>query len=83
MKCLELNLIILPTAQTCRLSNIHVFGPLKKALGEQQFENDKGVERFMRNWLLTQPVLFYDAAIKNLPSRWEKCISKAENYVEK
>lgn len=63
--------------------DFHLFGPLKEALGGQRFEDDEGVEGFVRNWLLTQPASFYDAAIKNLPSRWEKCISKAGNYVEK
>jgi len=60
-----------------------LFGPLKKALGNQRFEDDEGVEKYVRNWLLTQLVSFYNARIKNLPARWEKCIFKAGNYVEK
>lgn len=29
--------------------DFHLFGPLKKALGGQQFEDDKGVEEYARN----------------------------------
>jgi len=62
--------------------DFHLFGPLKEALGGQRFKDDEGV-KYVRNRLLTQPVSFYNAGIKNLPARWEKCIFKAGNYIEK
>lgn len=61
----------------------HLFGPLKEALGGQRFEDDKGVEEYVRNWFLTQPVSFYNDGIKSLLARCQKCIFKAESYVEK
>ena len=63
--------------------DFHLFGPLKEALGGQRFEDDEGVEGFVRNWLQTQPSSFFDAGIKKLPIRWEKCVTKAGDYVEK
>jgi hypothetical protein len=34
-------------------------------------------------WLQTRSPSFYDAGIKKLPIRWQKCIQKGGNYVEK
>lgn len=63
--------------------DFHLFGPLKEALGGKRFEDDAGVEGFVRNWLVTRPRSFYDEGIRKLPIRWTKCISKAGDYVEK
>jgi hypothetical protein len=59
-----------------------MFGPLKEALGGQRFDDNEQVENFVRNSLQTRPS-FYDAVIKNLPIRWQKCIEKGGNYLEK
>jgi len=61
----------------------HMFGHLKEALGGQHFNDDKQVENFVRKWLQTHPATFYDAGIKKLPIRWQTCIEKGGNYVEK
>jgi len=37
----------------------------------------------VRNWLQMCPPSFYDAGVKKLPTRWQKCIEKGGNYVEK
>jgi len=60
-----------------------LFGPLKEALGRQRFDDGVAVEAFVRNWLVSQPPSFYYNGIKNLLIRWEKCISKSGDYVEK
>jgi hypothetical protein len=60
-----------------------MFGPLKEAIGGQRFDDDEQVENFVRNWQQTRPPSFYDAGIKKLPFRWQKCIEKGVNYVEK
>jgi len=59
-----------------------LFGPLKEPLGGQKFDDNAAVEAFMRNWLMSQPLSFYDSGIKKLPICCEKCISKSY-YVEK
>lgn len=63
--------------------DFHLFGPLKEALGGQKFHSDNEVEAYVRNWLQTRPDSFYVEGIKKLPMRWEKCISKSGDYVEK
>lgn len=63
--------------------DFHVFGPLKEALGGQKFNSDAEVEAYVRNWLQTRPASFYMEGIGKLPIRWEKCVSKAGDYVEK
>jgi hypothetical protein len=63
-------------------SDYHTFGPLKKALGGQRFD-DEQVENFVRKWLQTRPPSFYNTGIKKLPIRWQKCVEKGGNYVEK
>lgn len=59
-----------------------LFGPLKEALG-QKFDNDTSVEVFVHNWLHSRQPSLYDSGIKKLSNRWEKCVSKSGNYVEK
>lgn len=61
----------------------HISGSLKEALGGQRFDNNTAVEAFVRNWMETRPSSFYDNGIKKLPIRWEKCLSKSGDYVEK
>ena len=61
----------------------HMFGPLKEAIGGQRFDDDEQLENFVCMWLQMRPSSFYDAEIKNLPIRWQKCIEKGGNYVEK
>jgi histone-lysine N-methyltransferase SETMAR len=59
-----------------------LFGPLKEVLGGEQFSSNQQVKQFVCSWLKTRPS-FYDTGMKKLPIRWEKCIQKAGNYVEK
>jgi hypothetical protein len=33
----------------------HMFGPLKKALGGQRFDDDEQVQNFVRKWQQTRP----------------------------
>lgn len=63
--------------------DFHLFGPLKEALGGQRFDDDAAVETFVRNWLDTRPPSFYEDGINKLPIRWEKCVTKLGDYVEK
>jgi len=60
-----------------------LFGLLKEALGGERFNSNQQVEQFICNWLRTRPSSFYDTGMKKLSIRWEKCIQKAGNYVEK
>lgn len=81
MHCTQLE--HLPYSSDLSLCDFHLFRLLKEVLGAQLFEDDEGVKEYVRNWLLTQPVSFYNDRIKNLPAHWQKCIVKAGNYVKK
>lgn len=63
--------------------DFYMFGPLKDALGGQRFNDNAAVEVFVRNWLRTRPVSFYNDGMQKLPTRWEKCVNKGGDYVEK
>lgn len=60
-----------------------LFAPLKEALGGERFENNEEVEERVRNWFTTQPQSFFEEGIYKLPKRWEKCVERAGDYVEK
>nr|QLJ84876.1 transposase-like protein [Dichotomius schiffleri] len=63
--------------------DFHLFGPLKEALGGQRFDDNEAVKAFVLQWLRRRPKSFYADGIKKLPIRWEKCISRAGEYIEK
>jgi hypothetical protein len=60
--------------------NVYTVEPLKGALRGQRFNDDAGVEAYVRSWLQTRPTSFYDDGISKLPIRWEKCVLKAGEY---
>jgi histone-lysine N-methyltransferase SETMAR len=66
-----------PDISSC---DFHAFGPFKEALGGQRFNDDAGVEAYVRSWLQTRPTSFYEDGISKLPIRWEKCVLKAGAY---
>jgi hypothetical protein len=49
--------------------DFYLFEPLKKALGDSQFQHDGGVAEFVREWLRTQPKTFYKRGIMKLSQR--------------
>ena len=70
-----------PRVQTS-LCDVHLFASLKETLGGKWFEDDAGVEGFLRNRLVTKPRSFYDESIEKLSIRWAKCISSIGDYVK-
>jgi histone-lysine N-methyltransferase SETMAR len=72
-----------PYSPDLSLCDFFLFGPLKEVLGWERFNSNQQVKQFVCNWLKTRPSSFYDTGMKNLPLRWQKCIHKAGNYVEK
>ena len=49
----------------------------------EDFQTDEEVKAAVSNWLRTQSTEFYAKGIDNLISRWNKCVAKEGNYVEK
>jgi hypothetical protein len=48
-------------------SDNHLFVPMKKHLGGQKFKTDYELKCGVLNWLRSQPIFFYAAAISALP----------------
>ena len=65
-------------------SDYHLFGPLKDALRGRRFTSDEeGVKKAVHEWLAAQPKTFFSEGIQKLLERWNKCIAKHVDYVEK
>lgn len=63
--------------------DFHVFRPLKESMGGMKFTANTDVEKYVRNYFRTRPRSLFAQGIKKLSTRWEKCILKREEYVEK
>jgi hypothetical protein len=61
--------------------DFHVFGPLKDALSETQFQADE-VQSVVHEWLRTCPKEFFSHGIYTLVRRWHKCNELEGDYVE-
>jgi len=64
-------------------SDFHLFGPLENALRGRRFSCDDDVKSAVYQWLLTQPKTFFADGIKKSVGRWEKCIAKQGDYIDK
>ncbi|XP_067944477.1 uncharacterized protein [Watersipora subatra] len=64
-------------------SDFHLFGPLKNHMRGKHFTTDAAVMEAVREWFRTQRLEFYSAGIEKLPGRWNKCMEKEGDYIEK
>ena len=64
-------------------ADFHLFGPLKEALRGRRFSCDVDVNAAVHQWLRAQRKTFFADGIKKLVGRWEKCIAKQDDYIEK
>jgi histone-lysine N-methyltransferase SETMAR len=64
-------------------SDYHVFGPLKKFLAGQRLISDDDTKTAVRLWFRSQPAEFYNSGIYKLVLRWDKCLNRGGDYVEK
>jgi histone-lysine N-methyltransferase SETMAR len=65
------------------LSDYHVFGPLKEALGGKKFSTDDQIKEVVHRWLYSQSEEFFSRGIQALVKRWHTCIECGGDYVEK
>lgn len=64
-------------------SDFHLFGPLKKFLAGQRFTCDDEVKATVRKWFRSRTADFYRSGIAKLVLRWDKCLNRHGDYVEK
>jgi histone-lysine N-methyltransferase SETMAR len=64
-------------------SDLHVFGPLKEAIGGKFFRSDKEMQQAVHEWLRSQPKDFFSRCIHALPKRWNTCMVHNGDYIEK
>jgi len=72
-----------PYAAELAPSDFHVFGPLKRGMGGKSFRSDEEVQQAVHEWLRSQPKYFFYRGIHALPKRWNTCIARTGDYVEK
>jgi histone-lysine N-methyltransferase SETMAR len=64
-------------------SDFHLFGPLQKHLGGRRFATDGEVQQAVMSWYQALDTDFFYAGIDALVYRWDKCLGKYGDYVEK
>jgi hypothetical protein len=60
-----------------------VFGPLKKFLSGQKVISNNEAKTAVRQWFRAQSAEFYNSGISKLLMRWNKCLNRGGDYVEK
>ncbi|UYV61265.1 PRODH, partial [Cordylochernes scorpioides] len=64
-------------------SDFHLFPALKLHLGGKHFANDDEVQAEANHWLRRQDTAWYNSGIKKLIQRYQKCLDRNGDYLEK
>ncbi|GFT76564.1 HTH_48 domain-containing protein [Trichonephila clavipes] len=64
-------------------SDFHLFRYLKEFLGGKRFDTADEVKEEVQDWLSSQAADVYDLGIQKFVERYDKCLSKYGEYVEK
>lgn len=64
-------------------SDFHLFPCMKRWLASQRFENDDELKNAVTGWLNSQAAEFYAEGISKTVRRYDKCLNRFGNYVEK
>lgn len=64
-------------------SDFHLFPRMKKSLGGHHFATDNELQTSVQTWLKAQAATFYEEGIEKLIPRYEKCLNRNGDYVEK
>ncbi|GBM09640.1 hypothetical protein AVEN_60273-1 [Araneus ventricosus] len=63
--------------------DFHAFCKLKEHLGGRQFSSDDQVQTAVLSWLQDQGAIFYRQGIERLVQRFDRCLQRLGDYVEK
>jgi len=64
-------------------SDYHLFGFVKDQLRGHRYETTEVIQKAVRQCLGMAGAEFYRRGIFKLPERWEKCVQRSGDYVEK
>ena len=64
-------------------SDFHMFGPLKDYLRGQKFDDDDSVKAAVRTWISQCSPDFFANGFLNWRTRWQKCVTRNGDYIEK
>ena len=64
-------------------SDYHLFGSVKDQLRGQRYETTEAIQKAVRQCLRKAGTEFYRRGIFKLPERWEKCVQRSGDHVEK
>jgi len=64
-------------------SDYQLFGFVKIQMRGQHYETNEAIQTAVRQCLRAAGTEFYLKGIFKLPERWEKCVQRYEDYVEK
>ena len=64
-------------------SDYYLFPQLKEELRGKRFETDDDVMTAVEQWFYDQEKVFLKNSLMKLEKRWQKCIDKSGDYVEK
>ena len=64
-------------------SDYHLFGFVKNQMRGQHYEMNDALQTAVRQCLRAAGTEFYRKGIFKLPERWEKCVQRNGDYVEK
>ena len=64
-------------------SDFYRFGPLKDFLRGQRFDSDEAVKTAVRSWLRQCEPHFFSNGFIQWKNRWDKCVARRGDYVEK
>ncbi|GFO49319.1 histone-lysine N-methyltransferase SETMAR [Plakobranchus ocellatus] len=64
-------------------SDFHLFGPLKRHLGDKKFEDKDELISEVRDWFSKLDANFFTQGIYSLLPRWQKCIALHGDYIKK
>ena len=64
-------------------SGFHICGPLKDCLRGQKFEDDEAAQTAAREWFRQCSPDFFSNGFVNWQTRWEKCVARNGDYIEK
>ena len=75
----------LKRVQVCQklLSDFYLFSPMKSALKGKKFQCADDVQMEIEAWLNSKSQQFFEAGIKKLPGRWQRCIDHGGDYFQR